>query len=180
MDTDKELMASFQGGDKDAFERLIIKYRHKAISFSQRFIHDPFMAEDIVQDAFAYIYVYKDKYNSKYSFKTYLFTIIRNKSIDYIRKKRDTPLYDDKSLISKGEALEDTIIKRDKANCVNRNLNKLKEDYKTAIHLIDYESFSYKEAAKIMGKSNAGIKVLIYRARKKLKSLIEKEGYLNV
>lgn len=179
MDKDKELMAKFQNGDKKAFEQLVIKYRYNAISFSQRFIHDPFMAEDITQDAFAYIYVYRDKYNSKYSFKTYLFTIIRNKSIDYFRKKQDRPLYD-KALISQGENLEETIIKKDRANCVNRNIDKLKEDYKTVIHLIDYEGFSYHEAAKIMGKSKAGIKILIYRARKKLKSLIEKEGYLNV
>jgi len=178
VDKDKELMARFQKGDKDAFEQLIIKYRYKAISFSQSFIHDPFMAEDIAQDAFAYIYVYKDKYNSKYSFKTYLFTIIRNKSIDYIRRKKDNALYNE-VLIPHGEALEEAIIKKDRADCVNRNIDKLKSDYRTVIHLIDYEGFSYSEAAKIMDKNMASIKILIYRARKKLKSLIEKEGYLN-
>lgn len=179
MDNDKELMKQFQKGDKNAFEQLIIHNRHRAVSFAQRFIHDPYMAEDIVQEAFAYVYVYRDKYNSKYSFKTYLFTIIRNKSIDYIRSKKESCLYDE-ALDCNEESLEEAIIKKDVADCVNRNINKLKDDYKTIIHLIDYEGFSYAEASKVMSKNVAGIKILIYRARRKLKSLIEKEGYLNV
>ncbi|WP_432662035.1 RNA polymerase sigma factor [Wukongibacter baidiensis] len=179
MDNDKSLMERFQSGDKEAFERLITQYRCQAISFAQKFIHDAFIAEDIAQDAFAYIYVYRDRYNSRFSFKTYLFTIIRNRSIDYLRKKKELTLYDD-SIVTSKEDVEETIIKMDRASCLNRNIDKLKSDYKAVIHLIDYEGFSYNEAAKIMGKNMATIKILIYRARRKLKSLIEKEGYLNV
>ena len=55
----------------------------------------------------------------------------------------------------------------------------MKEEYKTVIYLIDYEEFSYKEAGIIMGKNLAQIKILVFRARKKLKLLIEQEGYTN-
>ena len=54
-----------------------------------------------------------------------------------------------------------------------------KEDYKTAIYLIDYEGFSYKEAGIILKKNSAQMKILIFRARRKLKSLIEQEEYTN-
>jgi len=179
VDNDKALMERFQNGDKEAFEQLITQYRCQAISFAQKFIHDTFIAEDIAQDAFAYVYVYRDRYNSRYSFKTYLFTIIRNRSIDYLRKKKELSLYDD-SIVTCRDDVEETIIKRDRASCLNRNIDKLKSDYKAVIHLIDYEGFSYNDTAKIMDKNIASIKILIYRARRKLKALIEKEGYLNV
>lgn len=179
MDNDKVLMERFKQGEKEAFEELMIHYRHSAIGFAQRFIHDAYMAEDIVQEAFAYVYVFRDRYDSKYSFKTYLYTIIRNKSIDYLRKKKEVSLYDE-SLITSSEMVEEALLRRDTVDCVNRNIRKLKADYKAVLHLIDYEELTYKEAAKIMGKNTASIKILIYRARKKLRSLIEKEGSLNV
>ncbi|WP_026894688.1 RNA polymerase sigma factor [Clostridiisalibacter paucivorans] len=176
MNEDKVLMTKFQNGDKYSFEQLILKYRNTGISFAKRFLHDRYMAEDVVQESFAYIYVYRDRYNDKYSFKTYLFTIIRNKSIDYIRKENRIVLYKDDSFVDLNSPEERVIEKEDK-DLLNISINKLNDSYRTAIYLIDYEGFKYKEAAKIMGKNLAQMKILIYRARKKLKCLLEKGGY---
>lgn len=177
VDEDKLLMKKFQQGSEQCFEKLIIKYRAAAICFAQRYTLDKYIAEDVAQESFAYLYVYKDKYDSKYSFKTYLFTIIRNKSIDYYRKiKREDFEYDLRNLSSL-DTPEDIILRDERKNLFKNNINRLKEDYKTAIYLIDYEEFSYKEAGKIMGKNLAQMKILVYRARRKLKLLIEQEGY---
>ncbi|MEA4826157.1 MAG: sigma factor-like helix-turn-helix DNA-binding protein, partial [Clostridium sp.] len=59
---------------------------------------------------------------------------------------------------------------------IKEKINILKDDYKTIIYLIDFQEFSYKDAAKIMGKSLIQTKVLIYRARQKLKGLLKEEG----
>lgn len=177
VDEDKILMQKFQEGDEQSFEALIIKYRAAAVCFAERYTCDKFIAEDITQESFAYLYVYKDKYNEKYSFKTYLFTIIRNKSIDYYRKfKREDFKYNLDNL-SSSHTPEDIILSDEIKNLVINNINKLKEDYKIALYLIDYEVFSYKEAGSIMGKNLAQMKILIFRARRKLKLLIEQEEY---
>lgn len=179
MEEDKLLMKKFQKGNEQAFEELIIKYRDSAVYFAQRYTWDKYIAEDITQESFAYLYVYKDKYNEKYSFKTYLFTIIRNKSIDYYRKIKKEELKDNLYTLNTLDNPEDLLIKNERKNLVINNINKLKEDYKTAIYLIDYEEFTYKEAAIIMRKNLAQMKILIFRARKKLKLLIEQEEYIN-
>lgn len=179
MEEDRFLMKKFQEGDEHAFEELIIKYRKCAVYFAQRYTHDKHIAEDITQESLAYLYVYKDRYDSRYSFKTYLFTIIHNKSIDYYRKNKREELKSDLSSLQTLENPEDTLIKHERKNLVIKNINKLKEEYKTVIYLIDYEEFSYKEAGIIMGKNLAQIKILVFRARKKLKLLIEQEGYTN-
>lgn len=175
VDEDKSLMEKFQGGDKEAFEQIILKYRKAAIAFAQRFLHDRYMAEDMVQESFAQIYVYRDRYKSKYSFKTYLFTIIRNKCIDYIRKQGRLLLYEEVTSFD-SKSPEDRLIQKERRDMISSNINKLSNDYRTAIYLIDYEGFKYKEAAKIMDKNIAQMKILIYRARKRLKLLLEKEG----
>lgn len=174
MEEDLKLMQSVKKGNRESFEKLIIKYRKVSISFCQTLIHDYYQAEDIVQESFAYIYVYNDRYNEKYSFKTYLFTIIRNKSIDYIRKNHAVSLSDIPETVSFNNT-EDIILRKEKINLVRQKICELKDDYKTVIYLIDFYNFSYKDAAKIMGKSLVQTKILIYRARKKLKSILIKE-----
>ena len=175
MDEDKLLMKKFQEGNENSFEELIIKYRANAICFAQRYTLDKFIAEDITQESFAYLYVYKDKYNEKYSFKTYLFSIIRNKSIDYYRKSKREDLQSNLYNLSNSDIPEDIILRNERKNLVINNINKLKEDYKIAIYLIDYEEFSYKEAGTILEKNSAQMKILVFRARRKLKLLIEQE-----
>ncbi|GAA0182315.1 RNA polymerase sigma factor RpoE [Clostridium sediminicola] len=172
MDEDKSLMIRFQNGDKEAFEELILKYRQNATNFAVRFLNDSYIAEDIVQECFAYLYVNRDKYNIKFSFKTYLFTMIKNKSIDYIRKwNRVSPCSDVEINEINLNSPEEIYIQKEENNEINRNINKLKDDYKTVVYLIDYEGFTYKETARIMKKTLPQIKIMIYRARKKLKTL---------
>ena len=171
MNEDRELISSFVKGDDTAFEALVLKYRQPAVQFSMQFVHDYYMAEDIAQESFANIYVYKERYNFKASFKTYLFTIVRNKSIDYIRKNKRIELEDVQAIDE--VSAEDLIIKHEEKIHLKNMLGMLKDDYKIAIYLIDYNDMSYQEAAKIMGKSSVQIKILIHRARKKLKLLLE-------
>lgn len=173
MNEDKELLYRFIDGDDTAFESLVLKYRQGAIQFSMQFVHDYHIAEDIAQDSFASIYVYKERYNFKASFKTYLFTIIKNKSIDYIRKGKREVL--EESEVVCDYSAEELVIKQEEKIHLKNTINQLKDDYKIAIYLIDYNDMSYEEAGKVMGKSTVQIKILIYRARKKLKLLLQEE-----
>lgn len=174
MREDRELMQRFLEGHQESFEKLIVKYRAGAISFAQRYIYDPFTAEDIVQESFAAIYVYRDRYKLDYAFKTYLFTIVRNKCIDYLRKKRSVPM-DDVGATPDHRTPEQEMIQQEDKNIIQQKINELKEDYRTVIYLAEYEELSYNQIADIMGKNLGQVKVLIYRARKKLKKLLERE-----
>ena len=174
MEEDLKLITQFKAGDNEGFEKLVIKYRSAAIDFSKNFVQDYHIAEDIAQDSFSDIYVYKERYDEKYKFKTYLFTIIKNKSVDYIRRNH-VILVDDTFDSIVEEGTEDIILRNELRKMVNEKVNELKDDYKTVIHLIDFEEFSYKDAAKIMGKNLVQTKILIYRARQKLKTLLKNE-----
>ena len=56
-------------------------------------------------------------------------------------------------------------------------LNKLKPDYQAVIYLVFLEGLKYKEVAKIMNKNIGQIKVMLYRAKRKLKEYLEKEDF---
>ena len=53
----------------------------------------------------------------------------------------------------------------------------LKDEYRQILWLIYFEGFSNKEASAVMRKSTHSIETLVYRARRSLKSQLEKEGF---
>ena len=175
---DKVLYRSFLEGNIDAFEALVIKYKDNLIYFISRYTGgDIYIAEDIAQDVFAHIYVYKESYNDKYSFKTFIYTLGRNKAVDSIRKLSRTKLVDmdnsSNDSLYQSQSLEDKIIKDEEKRLIIDSMKTLNPDYQRAIYLVAFEELSYKEIAKIMGKTLPQTKVLIHRARKTLKSIIE-------
>ncbi|MBS4539018.1 sigma-70 family RNA polymerase sigma factor [Clostridium sp. D2Q-11] len=173
MEEDKELIEGILHENDISFEKLILKYRKPAIYFAQKILRDPYIAEDVVQESFADFYVYKERFNPKYSFKTYLFTIIRNKSVDYIKKNRIT--FEENIEISTEDTTEKAYLNKERRDIVLSKINELKRDYRLAIYLVEFEELSYKEIAQIMNKNIAQVKIIIYRARKKLQTLLKGE-----
>ena len=75
-------------------------------------------------------------------------------------------------------SFEREIEKDEQKAMVNKALSALKDDYKTALHLVYFEELSYADAAKVMKKSPKQIENILYRARQSLRSELEKEGFV--
>lgn len=175
---DKILYKKFLDDDITAYEKLVLSHKDNLIYFISRYTGgDIHIAEDIAQDVFAYVYVYKEKYDFNYTFKTFIYTLGKNKAIDYVRKQSKlklVPLDNDKEeLFSEEILLEDKIIKDEEKRLIFDSLKKLKPEYERAIYLADFEDLSYEEITKVLGKNMSQTKVLIHRARKALKKVIE-------
>lgn len=178
MDEDIKYYQLFLDGDQKGFEQLVYKYKDNLIYFLQRYVKSPEQAEDLAQDAFVEILVHKERFQFKYSFKTYLFTIGRNKAVDFIRKNRhQIPIEELSEWQDQGQKLLEQIVRKEERKRVLQAVKQLKEDYQRAIYLIDLEELSYHEAAGVLGKTMPQMKILIHRARKALKKEMEKEGY---
>ena len=77
MEEDKILYEEFLKGNEEGFNKLVYKYKNNVIYFITRYVKNLDVAEDIFQDVILYILENKEKYNSKYSFKTYLYMIAK-------------------------------------------------------------------------------------------------------
>lgn len=171
---------SFLQGDMKSFEQLVIEYKDPLIYFISRYVKDVAAAEDLAQDAFAWVLVHKERYDFRTSFKTFLFTIGRNRAIDYIRKNQRIELVEEyPERASEERLLEEKVIRDEEKRAVYEAVKRLKEDYQRVLYLIAFEEMSYAQAAKAMGKSEAQIKILIFRARKALKKELGKEERLH-
>ena len=141
-------MERAKDGDKQAYEALVIKHRTSAVYFANSFICDLYESEDIVQECFVKIYINRMSYKPSHTFKTYLFTVIRNACIDYLRKnkKRRVTNLDDISEISNNITPEDSIIKTERMTTIFKNIDSLPNGYKTALYLLVIDEMSYNRS----------------------------------
>ena len=86
MDNGASSYRRFIDGDKSAFEEIIDLYRESLILFIYRYTGDLEAAEDLAGDVFVELIIHPGRYRFRSSFKTYIFSIGRNKAVDYIRK----------------------------------------------------------------------------------------------
>ena len=174
--TDKQLYKEFLLGNKDSFEKIVIRHKDSIIYFIQRYVKSVDIAEDLAQDVFVYLLVNKRNYKFEYSLKTYLYTIAKSKALNYIkREKRIVEL--DENQFEDLEELEEKVFKNERAENLKKAIQKLKTEYQNAIYLADIEELTYKEIGHILNKTNSSVKVLIHRARKALEKVVIEEGY---
>ena len=174
--TDKQLYKEFLLGDKNSFEKIVIRHKDSIIYFIYRYVKSIDIAEDIGQDVFVYMLINKRKYKFEYSLKTYLYTIAKSKALNYIkREKRIIGL--DEMQFEDIDELEEKVFRDEKAENLKKCIKKLKIDYQNAIYLADIEELNYKEIGHILKKTESSVKVLIHRARKTLGKIVKEEAY---
>lgn len=171
---------AFLNGDMNGFENLVLTYKDSLLYFLMRYVKQIEIAEDLAQDAFVEILIHKERFQLQSNFKTYLYTIGRNKAVDYLRKNSrqllsEISLEEEKDLFD----LEERVIQKEEHELLYKVIGGLKKEYQSVICLIDLEGFSYKDTALIMKKTIPQIKVMIHRARKALEKSLRKEGYVH-
>lgn len=169
--TDSQLMRLVKKENlKVAYDVLVLRHYQDAIRYCQSILHDESMAYDIVQDSFADIYVQRAGYCDG-AFRPYLFAVVRHKAIDYIRivgRRRTEPL-DSAALPASWEySPEERWIRQEEELLLAKWIEELPDTYRRALYLYSVEGLSYREIAETMSKTVAQVKILIYRARKKL------------
>ncbi len=85
---DHALMARLQAGDDTALEALIDRHRPWAERLAVSMLHDPAAAEDVVQEAFARVYLLRGQYQPTYDFRAWLGTLVRRLCIDALRRRK--------------------------------------------------------------------------------------------
>lgn len=179
MEEDRYLYNEFLNGNKKAFEKLILKYKNNIVYFITRYVKNIEVSEDIFQDVVLYLLENKEKYDSNYSFKTYMYMIAKSKAIDFIRHEKYVQNIEETEVASE-ELLEEIIFSKERKNKIRNIIGKMPLDYQIVIYLTQIDGISYKETAKIMDKTEKQIKTLVYNARKKLKKLFIEERLIEM
>ncbi len=158
--------------DNDVLERLFKEYYNEAKLYTYSLTRDVHLAEDIVMDAFYKAVMAVDK--GEDNFKFWLLRVCRNKFVDYTRKsKRLTPLDPTSHDVGVEDNEIDKIIKDEEYAALYRAIGLLDGMYREAITLYYFERLSIQEISKIIDKTPEYVRVILMRAKQKLKSILE-------
>lgn len=171
----------YLNGDDRGMTELIIRYRDGLILYLNSFTGNIHEAEELAMDTFVKLGVRRPKNKSKAGFKTWLYTIARNLTIDYLRKqekRKEVPL-DEMIAVQDDEAcLERLYIKQENKIAVHRAMRELPINYRQVLWLIYFEGFTTRQTAEVLRKTAHNVEVLVSRARKALRKQLEKEGFI--
>lgn len=175
---DKILYEKFLRGEEEAFNLIIKKYNKNLIYFITRYVKNVEVAEDIFQDVILYMLENKEKYDSKYSLKTYMYMIAKSRSINYINQNQKiSEMPED---MADENLLEEIICSNERKEKIKNVISKLQLDYQLVIYLTQIEGLSYKETAEIMEKTESQIKTLAHNSKKKLRKLLVQENVVEI
>ena len=178
MGEDEQLYLEFLNGNQNSFEIIVKKYSKKIIYFIYQFVNNIEVAKDLSQDVFVYILSKKPNIKAKYSLKSYLFMISRCRALNYLKREKNKILEFDEKYLCQDDLLgeiEDIVFRNIEQKNIINLLMRLKAEYGKAVYLADIEGLSYKEISRILGKSVIQVTNYIFRGRKKLRELLEKE-----
>lgn len=176
-EVDQELVERAQKGDKRAFELLVLKYQRKLARLLSRMVRDQAEIEDITQESFIKAYRALPQFRGESAFYTWLYRIAVNTAKNYlVARGRRAPTTTEFSN-EEAEGFEDAELLRDIAtpdaelqtkqiaNAVNKAVEALPEELRTAITLREIEGLSYEEIAQMMDCPIGTVRSRIFRAR---------------
>lgn len=178
MDNGASSYRRFLDGDASGFDELVEMYREPLIYFINGFLHNLAESEDVAEDSFMELIIHPKRYSFRSSFKTYLFTVARNKAVDRVRKEMKLSTAPIEELEKADTVdLEKHIADEEVRELVHRAMEKINPEYAAVLRLTYFEDMTPGEAAKVLGKSKRQISNLTYRAKISLRCAMEEEGY---
>ncbi len=194
-DEDRELLARLRAGEEDAFMALVEKYGPSLLRVAQLFVPSRAVAEDVVSETWLAVVTGLERFEERSSLKTWLFSILTNKA--KTRGQRESRTVPFSSFVGDGDE-DDTAVDVDRfvrdghwaapprgvpeerllagevRGVIDAAIAALPPNQRSVITLRDVEGLSSEEACNVLGLSETNQRVLLHRARAKVRAAFER------
>jgi RNA polymerase sigma-70 factor (ECF subfamily) len=174
--SDKEIMELIQSGDEKAFTELVARYQDRLLNFVGRIVTDQETAEELIQETFLRIFNQKHSYTPEYAVSTWIYTIALNLARSELRKRKLRRFLSldflkeesDVEIAAKSGGMGESL-----GPILQKAIDSLPEDYKTAFILCDIQRLPYQQIAEILRVPVGTVKSRINRARAMLRDKLK-------
>lgn len=195
---DEVLLGRIRGGDRDAFATLVRRHHGSLTRIAMGYVSTRQSAEEVAQDAWLAVLEGLDRFEGRSSFRTWLFTILVNRAKTRgVREGRSVP----SSALAEGEASEEPAVPPSRFDSNGRwsepprdwhdqtpealldqaetraaviaAISVLPDKYRIVLTLRDLEGMEAEEVCRILEISEANQRVLLHRARSRLRQALE-------
>jgi RNA polymerase sigma-70 factor, ECF subfamily len=199
-ESDAELVERLRAGDEGAFEQLVDEYGPSMLRVAGLYVRDRAVAEEVVQETWLAVLNGIDRFEGRSSLKTWIFRILANRAKTRgEREGRSVPISAIAGDAETGEASVDPdrffgagdgpapfgwaapprdwpqkrVLDREALGVIEEAIEKLPESQQTVIRLRDVEGWSPQEVAEALEISDGNERVLLHRARSKVRAALE-------
>lgn len=160
--SDADLISNYINGNENALAILINRHKQKIYSFIYSKVFDRDVTEDIFQDTFIKVIrtLKRGKYSEEGKFLPWVMRIAHNLAIDYFRKSKRMPTFDNSGDFDIFSVLSDStlnaekcIIKNQVEGDLKRLIEELPEDQKQVLIMRIYGDMSFKDISENTGVS---------------------------
>lgn len=196
-DNERHLLAKLRRGDAEAFASLVQRYQASLVRIALGFVSSQAVAEEVVQDAWMAVINGLDRFEGRSSFRTWLFSILINRAKTRgQRESRGTPFSalgtgrSDETEITAdhfrdngawaspprswgAESPEEILLRDEMANVIDKAIAALPDRYRVMVTLRDIEELPSDEVCRMLEINEQNQRVLLHRARARLRQWIE-------
>lgn len=154
--TDEELITRITESDSKALELLFKRYYPALCFFSNRFLNNKYLVEEAVSDVFLNIWLKRGRIKIQTSIKSYLYSAVRNQSINYLKKKdynfEDLEVVDKERIIT-SLSPDHFLFHEELKNEIEKIIQSLPDKRQLIFRMSRIDGLSYKEIAEILSIS---------------------------
>jgi RNA polymerase sigma-70 factor, ECF subfamily len=185
-DEDRELVARCQKGDSLAFEALVRRHQQTVLNLAYHYLGYQNDIEDVAQKVFTKIYFSLPKFDIRRPFFPWLYRIAINQCYDELRRIRRMKVRTFSELSSEETNNIENLIsqqeiapnadedRREMKALLQKILDQLPDQQRLAVVLRDIEAIPYSKMAEILKCTEQAARLKVFRARTRLKTLVEK------
>lgn len=184
-DAEAALLARVRAGDQTALETIFRRYYAAVVGFTNRYVGDRALAEELVQDLFTQLWIERVRWVVKGSVASYLFAAARNRALNH-RKRRalERDWSDSESVAAQDDTIDlewagrspvdphALLESAELQSQLDRAIAELPERCRLVMHLRWREQLTYAEIAEVMGISVKGVENQLGRGLKALRELL--------
>lgn len=176
----QHIFKRLQNGDEKAFSQLFDQYYSALCLFANKYLHDMDLSRSLVQQAFIDLWMKRQKIAISTSVKSYLYTIVKNRCIDVLRKEKATTEISESIENLNQIPFHDLVEEAELNDRINASINKLPEKCREIFLLCRFEGLKYSEIAEKLGISVKTVEMQMGIALKKLRDSLSDYQMINL
>jgi len=178
---DESAMLRVKNGEVQVLDVLFLRHSRPLFSFFYGLSRNPELSEDLVQEVFWRILRYRETFNEKLGFRSWLYRIARNLHADRLRQeiKHSSVNIDtlEERVDHEAPTAFQVVVEKDDRGLLLESLDALASDQREILILARFEGLSFKEIGEILGCNEGTAKVRAFRALQALREQYRlKEG----
>ena len=189
VEEEKQIIKRILGGDKDAFEELVLASQKNVYNLALKITGNEEDALDISQEAFFKAYLQLGSFRGESRFSVWMYRLTYNLCIDFMRKKPKAKLIsltctdDDSDAVEHDipdarETPEEALLRSEKQQVISESIDELGAQHREMLIMREITGMSYGDMAATLMISEGTVKSRLARARKNLVGILAQKGTL--